>query len=354
MSRPVCAWFRSVVQIAAFFAVCANAPTFAQDPLAGVTPPSSWLASAMIGNDDQRFVILDGATPADTDGLFPGQEVVTTQMTLDRVTWESPNAVVFGAARALSVSADLVGQLLANGSAVVVMGQTSPQGPWTWEPIDGGNKAFVPIAGPSRFVSPDIYDAYNLQPVGRPLAVRKQVVLLGCVATLAIGGAALLPTRRSQARWVVLFTTGIATLGLIAWAWQTEDVIRTQLKVIVVGKDVAQVDSWTFERSPGPTHVTEDPREMGYPVLHANAHERLAGLNVNSDALQYIVDRRLPMALLKRTVEPTAAVPVILDAVPFELRRVAALYQSPEVTAMGVTRSLTDENPVTTLWFQRQ
>ncbi len=305
------------------------------------------------GNSDQRFVILDGATPADTDGLFPGMEVVTTQMSLDRVTWESPNAVVFGPSRAAAVSPELVGQLLANGSAVVVKGQPAPQGPWAWEPITGGSQVSVPIAGPSRFVSPDIYDAYNLQPVGRTVALRKQVVLLGCLATLAIGAAALLPPKRAQARWAVLLTTGIATIGLIVWAWQSEDVIRTRLKIVVIGKDVAQVDAWTFERSPGPTHVTEDPRDIGYPVLHATAHERLAGLDVQPESLNYIVDRRLPMALLKRTVEPTVAPPASIAAVPFELRRVTGLYQSPQVRVLGVTNDPTADESVITLWFQR-
>lgn len=346
-----------VACVVAFLAIIAN-PAAGQEPAAGVTPLSSWLASATVGagRDDQRFVVLDGATPADAERLFPGMEIVTTQTALNDVTWESPSAVVFGPARASAATPRLVGKLLANGSEVVLLGsRTPPAGPWRWQPAPGGNGwlATYPLAGPARFVSPEVYDSVDLRPVGRPTRVRFHAVLVGCLVVLAFGAAASLPSdHRRAARYALLTGVGV-TLAVVVWTMRAGSVIRDPVTVVVVSPGgLAQVDHWTFDRTPGPTDVQADPARVGYPVLRSHAHEALARLNVGADGLSYVVDRHLPMALLNRQVvtwvEPVEAV----TPLPKELARLAALYEGPDVKLVGlVYRADTTTGP--TIRLQR-
>jgi hypothetical protein len=331
----------------------------AQDPLAGITPPSSWLASATVGagREDQRFVILDGATPSDADRLFPGREIVTTQTTLTHVEWESPDAVVFGPTRATAATPEVVGQLLANGSEVVVLGGAGaarPAGPWPWRAIEGGWMARFPLAGPPRFVSPELYDTLDLRPVGRPAWVRRQVVLIGCLTALAVVAATLLPTDHRRAARVVVGVGGLASVAIVLWSIATADVVRDRVRVVVVSPDgLAQVDEWTFDRSPGPIAVMANPDSLGYPVLRSPLHERLAGLHVDSNGLAYRVERDLPMVLLRRQIVTEPGTPPAASTATLHpgVDRIARLYESPNVKLLGVSQA-DASSPAPTVWLR--
>ncbi|HEV7300360.1 MAG TPA: hypothetical protein VGN72_13420 [Tepidisphaeraceae bacterium] len=297
---------------------------------------------------DEKVVWIDGASPDDATALFPDDRVVTVQQPITGIGWESPDAVIFGPARATDAGG-LIGPLLANGTRVVLQADAKPTGPWAWERSPMGWTTQYTVAGPSRFLSPTAYDAIEVRPTGRPVELRRRLVLLVGLFALAALAASLL---RRWAMWGVIGASALATVGLVLWGNANATVVRQRVTVVVTTGDVQQVDRWTVDRAPADMRLTSDPDTVGWPVLRSVEHERAAELGLGRASLAYYVGPEIPMLLLYRDVQAATGVPAALQAVSPRWRRLAWLYVGPGTSIVGMeTGNETSKSP--TIWLRR-
>jgi hypothetical protein len=241
--------------------------------------------------DDQRLVVLDGAADSDAMGLFPDGSIVTVNATVggEPVAWEAADAVVFAGHR-VSAGRELARALVANGSTVVVVSPTRPEGgPLSW--TRAGNRWEAKPAQSNRFSRIDhaAYQDARLRPVGRPEHLRLRVVLLtGLVALLALA-ATLLNGALARLAGVVT-VCAVGAFGIALWTRNNSPVERTR------------VGPWTFDQSPASVVAYADPVDVGWPVLRTPtdasrvSFERRDGHAV----IRYELSRGNPMGFVKR------------------------------------------------------
>lgn len=295
-----------------------------------------------------RIVVLDGAPVGTADSLFAGDTVVTRVETVVAADpLQSVDAVIFGPTRTAAATS-LTPSLLANGTTVAVMAPHRPDGPWPWKQMKDGWVARYDVVGPSRLTDSSIYDAVSLGPVGRPPAMRRQIVLLALLFALAAVGATLL---RRRAVWAVVAVSVISTVGIVAWGQSQPTVVVNRVNIVITTGGIEQLDEWMFQRSPVPTSVAVTGGKEGWPVPRSPLHAQRAKITITGLTATYHLDRELPMAVLRRTLRPTIDEDWAYSAVTPNLRRSLARYESADVHFMGMTRA-SDGTP--TIWLTRQ
>jgi hypothetical protein len=295
--------------------------------------------------DDQRWIVLDGA--ADASNLFPGQEVITETIAVHppAIAWEAADAVVFGAGR---LPVDMVEPLLANGSIVVSADSARPGGPWNWQKTGSRWQTSFDIAGPRGRFSTAVYNAINLQPVGRPLWARYRVLLMAGLFALVAVAASLLPKRAALAVAVVAIG---ASVGIMTWSMRTEPILHTQIRVIVQKGDLEQVDQWTIEKSLDHRELHVDPKVVGWPVFRSRSQAAEMPLKISGNDLA--VRLKSPLILLRREIQPIGPTPTDLQPLTPSLRPVAALYEGKNVQLVGV-KPATRGHPIDVVWLAQK
>jgi hypothetical protein len=303
--------------------------------------------SAAQGVRTEPIVWVDGASLDDGRAMFPNRVVNLIQKTVSGPEWEVPDAVLFGPTRAAAAERNAAA-LLAAGTEVVVQSDTRPAGPWAWQQTPTGWHARVAIVGPNVRVDGRVYDAVDLRPIGRTARQRQQVVMLVGLFVLAAIGASLL--RGKSAVWGVVGVTAIASGGLFFWGRANTTLLRDRVTVVVLSDAFAQVDEWTFERSPQRLRTSVVPAEAGWPVLRSAQQAQQAGMTVGPTEIAYDIAPQRPMVLLRRELHVNLPVPAELKSIDTPLRRLAGLYTSRSVTPLGVQRAA-DDGAV--LWLRR-
>jgi hypothetical protein len=252
--------------------------------------PDERLPTTKLLRDDQRLIVLDGASPSDATGLFPDAEIVTVDATIggEPVAWEAADAVIFGGHRA-SVASRWAEGLLSNGSTVVVVAPMRPDGSLAWTRSGARWEARPATTGKFSRVDATAYENARLRPVGRPEHLRVRVVLLtGLVALVALAATLLSGPRAKLIGAVGVSVVG--AVGLALWARGNSPIERTR------------VGPWTFDQSPASVVALADPRDVGWPVLRSPSDaprvsfERRGGQVI----IRYELSRGRPMAFVRR------------------------------------------------------
>jgi hypothetical protein len=349
-----CLFLTNAVQAAALLTNWGRTNCFVpiQDPDGGPTvlpalAPTEPAENFRLLRDDQRWVVLDGASQDDAAGLFPGKDVVTQALAVQgpAVAWEAADAIVFGPGR---LSAARVGPLLSAGLTVVSTSNISPDGPWVWQQAGSGWKTSFAIAGPQGRFSTDVYSAINLRPVGRPIWARYRVVLMAGLFVLAALAAMLL---RRRAALMVMVVATVASVGLMRWTLSHEPVAHQRIRVIIQNGALQQVDQWMVQKSLDQAVLHVDPEVMGWPVYRSRAHALQMPMQVRPGDLS--VQLKSPLILLHRKIEPAQARPDDMPAVTPALRAVASLYEGNGVELIGVQPATRDQQ-LDILWLARR
>ena len=235
-----------------------------------------------LGEQD-RLVGFTDADAAAATPLFAGKSIIPVPLDPSRLlhkpvpAWEALDAVVLD-----ERPVGALPFLTASGTAVVVRGEVAPKANWLpWRRVgDAWVMAQQPL-GPRGAIVPEAYEpAYGWKP-GRPMSVRRDLLLIAVVfAILALA----LTLWRSRLALVVTVVLSAGATAALAYRAGRQGVIATaQASVFVRRGENFQADHWTYFKSIAPTSARFQPGVMTKPVFASPTHAERCGLKLACD-----------------------------------------------------------------------
>jgi hypothetical protein len=241
-----------------------------------VTDGRSGLPLRELRAEEALVGFLGPARPA-LEQFFPGRRLVPVQLgeefaASSPLLWDALHAVCFE--RAADADPRAMGELLAMGITLIVLGERAPDDVWPWEQAAGGWLLRSNLPGPSTAIVGEAayLPTLNWRP-GAPPTTRHNVVIGGVVVSILVLACVLF--RRAAVGVAALALTTVVICAVLAFATARQSPVKRMAGTVeATQRHMHQHDAWLYftshqaaeERhvlSTGVRPMLADPRQAG-------------------------------------------------------------------------------------------